>query len=430
MSSYSAKIAPFSILLCYALSLKGETLPETIERVIPSVVKIKIQRSELQTEENELLSIDSGGSGFILDQNHHVVTNAHVVKDAKKIIVVDKEQNEYNAALIGKDEKTDIAVLEVNSFDAPILDENKSAVLKAGEKVFAIGSPYSLGHTTSFGIVSAVERFLANYPYIGFIQTDAAINPGNSGGPLFNEKGELIGMNSTYFSKQGNFTNIGFAIPIKEVHRISDELISNNKIKRGSMGARMVVSERYARKLGYTQGVLVTAVTKGSASENAGLQPGDMIIKIDDKLLSDGGELHRRIERSRPGEIINITLIRNKNSLTLNVKLDEIKYLISNEITNVAIDDTANKMGLILSEKNNVLEVITSHMTAKDIGLIQGDLIIEMNGRKIQSINELNIQLNKLKQLELGMLTIERNKNRFILPIGSKTALKVYPQDN
>lgn len=429
MSSYSANLSSVSILLCYALSLNADTLPETIEKVIPSVVKIKVQRSEFQNEENELISVDSGGSGFILDKENHIVTNAHVIGEAKKIIIADVNNNEYSANLIGKDDKTDIAVIEAKAFSAPALDEDPTGQLVTGEKVFAIGSPYSLGHTTSYGIISALNRVLPNFPYVTFIQTDAAINPGNSGGPLFNENGKLIGMNSTYYSKQGNFTNIGFAIPIKDVHRIASKLIEDKKVQRGYIGAELCITERYVRKMGYQNGVLVTKVTENGPSEKAGILPGDIIIKIADHELKDAGEIHRVIEKSNPGDILKMNVLRNKAILEVHIQTDK-PVMETKETSNAGTNDASEKLGIILSEKKNVVEIVTTYGVAKTIGLKNKDKVIEVNGNTIKSINEINGQLAKLKDLELAIMTIERENKRFNLPIGSKTALKAYSNTN
>ncbi len=432
MSSYSANFSRLSLILSYALctvSPKAETLPQAIQRILPSVVKIKVQRSEPVNEENELISIDSSGSGFVLDLNHHIVTNAHVIGNAKKIVVIDQNNKEYEATLIGKDEKTDVAVLEANNFNAPLLNEEINGSVEAGEKVFAIGSPYSLGHSVTYGIVSAVERFLPNYPYLRFIQSDAAINPGNSGGPLFDEYGYLIGMNSTYFSKQGNYTNIGFALPIYDVHRIADKLIEDKKIIRGYLGAELLISERYARKMGYQNAILVTRVKQASPAEKGGLKPGDLIIKLSNNEFKDGGEMYRALEQSKPKEILDITVNRNKEIINLTFSLDTIPQEIR-ESSNIGTNDNSEKLGIILKEKNNQLEVITTHSIAKIVGLSPNDLIVEINGNSIKTTNEFNNYLSKLKELEIAFLTIEREKKRFILPIGSKTALKAFNSNN
>lgn len=432
MYSCSARLTSLNLILSYTLyaaTLKAETFPQAIQRVLPSVVKIKVQRTEPANEESELISIDSSGSGFILDQNHHIVTNAHVIGNAKKIVVIDQNNQEYEATLVGKDEKTDIAILKSNSFNAPLLNEEINGSIEVGEKVFAVGSPYSLGHSVTYGIVSAVERFLPNYPYLRFIQSDAAINPGNSGGPLFDDNGYLIGMNSTYFSKQGNYTNIGFALPMNDVHRIADKLIKEKKIIRGQLGADFLFSERYARKMGYQNAILVTNIVKGSAAEKGGLRAGDLIIKLFENDFKDGGELYRALEQSKPRQTLELTVNRNKEIIHLNFYLD-LPQEENKVISNIGTNDSSEKLGIIVKEKNNEVKVITSYLIAKSVGLTTDDVLIEINGNTIKTIDDLNTNLSKLKELEIALILIEREEKRFNIPIGSKSALKAFKSSN
>ncbi|HZF71097.1 S1C family serine protease, partial [Sulfuricurvum sp.] len=229
------RLVLLTLILTYPLSAMEPlfSISDQVKKVLPSIVKIKVQKNGLSSDENELISTDAGGSGFVLDSDHHLVTNAHVIGEGKKIAIIDQNNVEYVASLIAKDDKTDIAVLEAPAFNAPELTDADTTALSAGDGVFVIGSPYSLDHSVSLGIISAMERFLPNYPYIHFIQTDAAVNPGNSGGAIFDLKGELVGMTSTYFSRQGGYTNIAFAIPIEEVRRIAHTLLNDKKIIRG-----------------------------------------------------------------------------------------------------------------------------------------------------------------------------------------------------
>lgn len=424
------KIVFFSVaLLCsLAASEPFKGVSEQVKAVLPSIVKIKVQKSEPNGDESELTATDSGGSGFILDNKHHIVTNAHVIGDAKKIAIIDHQNNESSAILIAKDDKTDIAVLEAPAFNAPPLLEGNSSV-SAGEGVFAIGAPFSLGHSVSYGIVSADNRFLPNYPYIRFIQIDAAINPGNSGGPLFNQQGELIGMTSTYFSKQGSYTNIAFALPIADIHRVASHLINEKKIDRGYLGAEIFVSERLSRKLGYKASVFLSRIDPDSPAQISGFKSGDIIIGINDTQLNDGGELHRYLEKSRPGETITLTLVRDKVRKILEVKLGSTPSE-KKETTNAGTADISEKSGLVLRENTTGIEVLLSYSVAKTVGIDPNDKILEINGNAVKTIQELNAQLSKLKEGEIGLLTIGRNGNTIILPIGAKNAFKGYMSRN
>ena len=422
---------PILLSLFYTLSIAYEpyiNLTEHVKKVLPSVVKIKVQKSEPSNDENELTATDSGGTGFILLDKSYIVTNAHVVGDGKKIALIDHQNNEYSAILIGKDNTTDIAVLQSTGFNEnPLLESNTSANI--GEGVFTVGSPFSLGHSVTYGIVGAINRFLPNYPYIQFIQIDAAINPGNSGGPLFNQEGELIGMVSTYFSKQGSYTNIAFAIPIADVHRIVTRLIDERNIARGYLGAELVSSERISRKFGQRASVFVSRIELNSPAYQSGLQTGDIIIRFNEIHLKDGGELHRYLEKSHPEEMMTLTVIREKQQKKLTIKLGSTP-IPKKETINAGTADSSEKLGLILREENSEVEVIFSYSQGKIVGINSKDRIKEINGVVIKSIQEFNTQLSKLKEGEIALVKIKRESATLIIPIGNKTALKAYSSQN
>lgn len=424
------KVPILFLSLLYTLSVASEpyiNLSEHVKVILPSVFKIKVQKSEPSNDESELTATDSGGTGFLLDKSY-VVTNAHVIGDAKKIALFDHQNNEYSAIVIGKDEKTDIAVLQSTSFDKNHLLESNTSV-NVGEGVFAIGSPYSLGHSVTYGIVGAINRFLPNYPYIQFIQIDAAINPGNSGGPLFNQEGELIGMVSTYFSKQGSYTNIAFAIPIADVHRIVTRLIEERKISRGYLGAELVASERISRKLGQRASVYVSRIEYNSPAYQSGLQTGDLIIGFNDILINDGGELHRFLEKSYPDDVVTLNVIRERQRKKTTIKLGSVPNS-KKETINAGTADSSEKLGLILREENSEVEVIFTYSIGKIIGINPKDRIKEINGVEIKSIQEFNTQLSKLKEGEIALVKIKRESSTLVLPIGNKTALKAYSSQN
>jgi serine protease Do len=418
-------------LSCFlTILLQGETtqnLSLHVQRVLPSIVKIKVQKSE-PNDENELTATDSGGSGFVLDNEHRIITNAHVISDAKKISIIDAFNREYSAKLIAKDDKTDIAVLESSTFNAPVLNESNVTV-SPGESVFAIGSPFSLGHSVTYGIVSANNRFLANYPYVRFIQIDAAINPGNSGGALFNQNGELIGMNSTYYSKQGNYTNIGFAIPVSDVRRIANRLIQENPIQRGYFGADLLLSERISRKLGHTASVYVGHVEPNSPADKSGLRTGDAIVAINNTQLSDGGEFHRYLEQSKANQTINLTFYREKQRINSDLILGTYPNE-KKESTNAGSGDESEKMGLIVREESGIVRVVIPFQTARSVGIEAGDTIREVNKQSISTIKELNNFMAKLKDNEMALIKIERGTKLIIVPIGTKTAIKAYLSNN
>lgn len=427
-----AVIRDFMILFSLVpLTLAAEpdlSLSDHVQAVLPSIVKIKAQKSESAEDENELISADTGGTGFAIDSTH-ILTNAHVVGDAKKIAIVDQNNTEYPATLIGRDSKTDIALLEVEGLNLAPLKLSNTAPLRTGEEVFVVGYPFSLGPSVSMGIVSGLNRFLPNYPYLSFIQTDAAVNPGNSGGPMFNSSGELVGVVSTYFKKDGGYTNIAFAIPIDQATRIAQRVMSSKILQRGYLGAELLISENVVRKLGEPYGIFVTAIDPDSAAAKAGLRPGDVIVGINGVKLQDSGGLHRLLERSQPDDAFDVSVLRNREYITLTVRLETPKKEKAYP-SNIGKNDAAEKLGLVLRENDRNIEVVIAHTTASTVGFRTGDRILGINGKTVKSIQEINERLGALKENEITFATVQREGNTFMLPVGTKTAIKGYGYRN
>lgn len=426
MSSCLSKCALSAVVLGTQL-LACESpyiLSEQVAKVLSSVVKVKIQRSEGAEEENDLIAYEGGGSGFVWDKDHHVLTNAHVVRDARKIVVIDSDQHEHPAILIGKDEKTDVAVLEAPTLDATAPAFGKSDDLKLGESVFVIGSPYSLGHSVSAGIVSSKGRSLSNYPYIPFIQTDASINPGNSGGPLFRCNGDLVAMASTYYSRQGNYTNIGFAIPAEDFLRIADKLLKEKKITRGYLGAELWSSEKIARKIGYPNALLVTRIDEGSPAALAGIVPGDWIVGLEGRRFRYGGELYRRLELSASGSELPLLLLREKKEIPLSLSLGAKPSEPQNFATNCGSGDAAEKYGMCIAETKEGLKILSTYPWIKAVGIEPSDRLVSINGTETKTLKELNQLLSKYKETDAGWITLQRGERTLTLPFGSKTSLK------
>jgi serine protease Do len=419
-----------SVLFSYALYAQTSVgIASSSAKLLPSVVNIKVQHGEVPVEESELIQSDTGGTGFVFDSNHHILTNAHVIKDATKIAVVDVNNTEHPAVLIAKDDKADIAILDVPTLNAPLIPIANATPVSLGDSVFVIGSPYSLGLGVTVGVVSALQRFLPNYPYQYFIQTDAAINPGNSGGPVFNQNGELIAVATMTFAKSGGYTNIGFAIPIEEAFRIANLLVSQRKVDRGYLGADLLICEKLSRKLGFQSSVLITRIDAKSPSQLAGLKSGDVLTELNDEKFTDNGTLHRYLEHSKPGDSVKLTYLRDKKSSKVTVQLGTTP-MINASMSNIGTADQAEKLGLIVQESNGSLGVVLSYGSAKVSGFTTGDKIVQINTIAINSIKEFNTQLLKLKENEIAMVTLRRNGDLFILPLGSKTSIAGYSTTN
>ncbi len=265
------------------------------------------------------------GSGIIIDPRGHIVTNAHVIDGATTVKVKLDGDKDYTAKVVGKDTRLDVAVLQLDDppKDLPVASLGSSEALRVGEYVVAIGNPFGLGNTVTMGIVSAKGRVIGAGPYDDLIQTDASINPGNSGGPLFDLRGQVIGIN-TAINPQGK--GIGFAIPIDEVKQAVPQLIATGHVTRGQLGVMIRgMDDGAAKALGMDRahGALVEQVTNGSAAERAGLKSGDVIVSVDGKDVKSSSELPRMVAAHAPGARVKIGVLRDKHAQDIDVTLDK-----------------------------------------------------------------------------------------------------------
>ena len=273
--------------------------------------------------------VRSLGSGFVIDPKGFIVTNNHVIDEATEIVVSFHDGREMPATLVGRDAKTDVALLKVESKDdlpaVPFGDSDKTRV---GDWVLAIGNPFGLGGTVTAGIVSARGRDINAGPYDDFIQTDASINRGNSGGPMFNMDGKVIGVNSMIFSPSGGSVGIGFAIPAKTVQMVVDNLKAYGKVRRGWLGVTIQhVTEDIAESLGlkHPMGALVQGVQPGSPAAKAGIEEGDLIVSFDGKTVEEMRRLPRIVAETEIGKSVTVEIIRNGKTITRSVKVGEMK---------------------------------------------------------------------------------------------------------
>ena len=269
------------------------------------------------------------GSGFIIDGDGSILTNNHVVENAQKIVVKLADEQEYEAKVIGRDPKTDIAVIKIEA-KTKLTPANfgDSDGLEVGEWVMAIGNPFGLDSTVTSGIVSAKGRHIGQGPYDNFIQTDASINPGNSGGPLINLRGEVIGINTAIFSRTGGNIGIGFAIPVNLVKELLPQLRGKGKVTRGYLGVLIQkVTPELAESLGMekSQGALVANVSKDGPADKSGVKVGDVIVEFDGKEIKDSGELPIIVARTAVDKKVRMKVLRDKKELTLNVAVGELK---------------------------------------------------------------------------------------------------------
>lgn len=266
------------------------------------------------------------GSGFILTADGYVMTNAHVVDGADELWVTLTDKRKYKAKVVGADARTDVAVVKIEATGLPAVKIGDANRLKVGEWVMAIGSPFGLESTVTAGIVSAKQRDTGQY--LPFIQTDVAINPGNSGGPLINMRGEVVGINSQIYSPSGGYAGISFAIPIDEATRVSDQLRNGGRVIRGRIGVRIApVTEEVAESigLGKPMGALVQGVEPGSPAEKAGIEAGDIIVKVDGRSIEKAGDLPRIIGATKPGSKASLQVFRRGSTKEISLSVVELE---------------------------------------------------------------------------------------------------------
>jgi serine protease Do len=301
----------------------------------------------------------STGSGFILSSDGYIVTNAHVVDDASEVVVRLTDRREFKAKVIGSDKRSDVALLKVEAKDLPKVAIGDPDKLKVGEWVVAIGKPFGLENTMTAGIVSAKGRDLPQENLVPFIQTDVAINPGNSGGPLFNMRGEVVGINSLIFSRTGGFMGLSFAVPIDIAMNTVTQLKDKGRVTRGRIGVQIgEVTKDMADSFGLKQasGALVNSVERDGPAAKAGVESGDIILKVDSRDVRNWNDLPRIITAVRPGTKVNLTVWRKGSTKELGVMVAEMPQDVATaqprKNSSPAPKEKAkpNRMGLVLSD--------------------------------------------------------------------------------
>ena len=340
------------------------------------------------------------GSGFIVSGDGVILTNAHVVDGAEEVTVKLTDRREFKAKVIGSDKRSDVAVIKIDARNLPAVRIGNPADVSVGEWVLAIGSPFGFENTATSGIVSAKSRSLSGDSYVPFIQTDVAVNPGNSGGPLFNLKGEVIGINSQIYSASGGYQGISFAIPIDVAAKVKDQLVATGKVTRGRLGVVVQeVNQDLADSFGLKkpQGALVNSVEKGGPAEKAGLEPGDVILSFDGKTVDRSGDLPLLVTDVKPGQRARVEVVRKGANKSIDVTVGEMKE------PKVAADDregaAPGRLGLAVRpleadearaagvKSGVVVEAVNG--PAARAGIQQGDVILAINGAPVKGIEDL-----------------------------------------
>jgi serine protease Do len=374
------------------------------------------------------------GSGFIVSEDGYILTNAHVVEKAEEISVTLLDKEEFKAEVVGTDPKTDIALIKIKSGKKlPFVHLGDSEKLEIGEWVLAIGNPFGLGHTVTAGIVSAKGRIIGSGPYDDFIQTDASINPGNSGGPLFNLKGEVIGINTAII--QGG-QGIGFATPIQLAKTVLGQLKDKGKVTRGWLGVYIqTLTAEMAESLNVPgkKGALVADVTKDGPAEKAGIRSGDVIVSFDGKDVNDQHELPQMVAAVKPGKKVDVKLVRDGKTLTVPVTIAEMegeavarKKGGTPDLTKglgLTVQDLTPEVARHLEVENRKGVVVTGvepGSPADDAGFQEGDIVRQVNRQPLADTAGFAKALKKLKGDKSALFLVERGEARIFLAVKIK----------
>ena len=370
------------------------------------------------------------GSGLIIASDGYILKNNHVIDNAEKVVVkLPGDDAEYPAKVIGKDPQLDIALIKIDAKRLPTAELGDSDLLEVGEWVIAMGNPFGLDSTVSSGIVSGKERHIGQGPYDSFIQTDAKINPGNSGGPLINMSGEVVGINSALFSETGENMGIGFAIPINMIKESLPQLKDKGKVTRGWMGVMVQrVTQDIAESMGLdqTRGALVSEVAKDGPAARAGIKAGDLIIELNGKQIKDANDLPILVARTAPGEKVRVKILRDKRELTISVQVEKLK----NEEVNVAAHEkdhlgltvqkvtpeNAESLGVKRAE-GVLITSVEPASAADEAGLEQGDIIVEVNRKRIHDVSEYKKAVMAAQKGKRILFLVRRGENTMFLTL-------------
>jgi serine protease Do len=366
------------------------------------------------------------GSGFIISADGTILTNAHVVDGAQEVIVKLTDRREFKAKVIGADKTSDVAVLKISARDLPVVRLGNPAATKVGDPVLAIGSPYGFENSATSGIVSAKARALPEGTYVPFLQTDVAVNPGNSGGPLFNLQGEVIGINSQIYSRTGGYQGLSFAIPIDVATNVEQQLVSTGHVTRGRLGIgiqelNQSLGESFGLKS--VHGALVSMVEKDSPAARAGLQPGDVITRVNDHDVNYSSDLPAQVALMKPGTKARLEVIRNGKPTTVDVSIGELK---DKQVASAEpVDRTHGKLGVVVrplapEEKREAgvpsgLLVEQAVGPAARAGIEAGDVIVSVNGVAVSSVDQLQKIVAQTGR-KMALL-VQRENNRIFVPI-------------
>jgi len=372
------------------------------------------------------------GSGFIVSSDGYILTNSHVVKDADEIIVSLHDLSEYKAKLVGLDVRADVAVLKIDAKNLPFVKPGNMDEVKVGQWVLAIGSPFGFRESATSGIVSALNRALPSDTYVPFIQTDAAVNPGNSGGPLFNLKGEVIGINSQIYSRSGGYQGVSFAIPIDVALRVMKQLKTKGYVTRGWLGVLIQeIDHDLADSFGMKkpEGALVAQITEGSPAAKAGVRVGDVIIKYNGAQVTSSSSLPPLVGRTPVGSTVPLLVLRGGKPMTIQVTICELEREGAAKVAKAPAEKVRNKLNMAVGELSveereamagdtrGVAVRLVGEGPAAIAGIRPKDIILSINNQDVTSIAQFEKLVSTLPVGKAVPMLIQREGRALFLAV-------------
>lgn len=407
--------------------VKKMTQEELLQQQVPEILRRFFGNQVIIPQQQGPQEKTAYGSAFFISKDGYLLTNRHVIDDASRITITLNDRRELDATLVGSDERTDIALLKVNGASFPELKIGDSNQLKVGEPVLAIGSPFGFDYSASAGIVSAKSRNMSGETSVPFIQTDAALNPGNSGGPLFNQRGEVVGVNSRIFSGTGGYMGLSFSIPIDVAMDVVQQLKTNGKVTRSYLGVMLQDIDRNladAYKLPKPEGSLINQVSPKSPAEKAGLKPGDVILKLDGNSISRTSDLIYRLNRIAPNQTIQLEVLRDDKIRTIAATLS-----VAPDDTPAAEDKNNPTNGLGMNIRD-LTEAEQSRLNVKGGALVRevkrgglaslsnlvaGDVIVQVNSTPVANSQAFAKAIAALPKNSVARIVIIRQGQRAIV---------------
>lgn len=409
--------------------VKKMTQEELLQQQVPEILRRFFGNQVIIPQQQAPQEKTAYGSAFFISKDGYLLTNHHVVEDASKVTIRLNDRREIDAIVVGSDERTDVALLKVKGSNFPELRTGNVDRLRVGEPVLAIGSPFGFDYSASAGIVSAKMRNMMGETSVPFIQTDVALNPGNSGGPLFNQNGEVVGVNSRIFSGTGGYMGLSFSIPIDVAMDVADQLKKNGKVTRSYLGVMLQDIDRNLAEsynLPKPEGSLVTQVTPNSPAAKAGFKSGDVILKFNGSAISRTSDLLNYLNRTLPNQVIQLQVLRD----------DKVRNISATLTT--APDDTPAKVEQTAQQKGPVLGVTIRNLTANEqsqldvkggilvqevkLGgiaaqsrMIAGDIITQINNKAILNSNDFIQSVSELKKGSIARVSIIRQNQHAML---------------